>query len=67
MSTQIQAAVTGALEELGLENESDGPPGSPSKLVVTKETVAAVTALMGKTLFIGADGQINENNEDSEA
>ncbi len=61
MATQIQAAVTGALEETaGFENEGASMPGAPVKLKVTKETVEKIKSLEGKTFEVDGSGQVTE-------
>lgn len=55
--TQIQAAVSGALQELNLEAKG-GVPGSPQELTITKESVDFVKGKEGKSLVIQSDGSV---------
>lgn len=55
MATQIQSAVSSALQELGFEVAGTGMPGSPVELKVTDNALAL---LKGKTLTIDSNGQV---------
>jgi hypothetical protein len=61
MATQIQATVSGALQDLGFVSEPSGEPGSPEKLKITKETIEKIRSLEGKTVEVGSDGSLKQS------
>jgi hypothetical protein len=62
MSTQVQAAVSGALQALGAEPvpAEGGVVGGPQKVNITEATVEKVQALVGTTLIVESNGEIEE-------
>lgn len=56
MSTQVQAEVSSALDDLKLERVPGGIPGSPSIFKVTEETVKF---LKGKTVTVHPSGAVS--------
>jgi hypothetical protein len=60
MATQIQAAISGALQDLGFEDASGGPPGSPEKLKIAKATVDKIKSLEGNAVMVNADGTVSQ-------
>ena len=58
MATQIQATVSGALQELGFEAD-DGMPGAPQRLKATAATAARVQELVDNDGAVVVDGDGN--------
>jgi hypothetical protein len=60
LATQVQAAVSSALQELKFDAGKGGMPGAPAKLKITKATLDNLKKLMddGKQISIDADGKI---------
>lgn len=56
MSTQIQAAVSAALEGLKLEFQESKLMGAPSRLSITQATADHIESLIGKTVVVDSDG-----------
>ena len=56
MSTQVQAEVSGALDELKFENRGADMPGAPQKFGVTTETVEFVQSLLDESKQVVVDG-----------
>jgi hypothetical protein len=67
MATQIQAAVSSALQEVfklqDVQPETNPPViGGPQTLRITHETAHAVKHLEGKTVTIDGDGTVTVND-----
>lgn len=60
MATQIQATVSGALQELGFEAEDGGMPGAPQRLKATAATAARVSELADndRVVVVESDGNL---------
>jgi hypothetical protein len=56
MSTQIQSAVSTALEGLKLEFQESKLMGAPSRLSITQATADHIQSLIGKTVVVDSDG-----------
>lgn len=60
MATQVQSAVSSALQELKLEwqDAPDGIVGGPQELKVTAETIEFLKSVEGESLVVESDGTI---------
>lgn len=61
MSTQIQASVSAALEELSFESLGAEMPGAPSKFQPNQETVERIKFLVdnGKSVVVDSSGEVS--------
>lgn len=57
MATQTQAAITGILDQLGLEAEENNMPGSPVTMRITQATVDKIQDLANSAGFVTVDSQ----------
>lgn len=59
--TQVQAAVSAALQQLGfVPKPSNGPPGSPSLFAVTHETIQSIRHIEGRDFEVDGAGNVKK-------